>query len=241
MKAKERHELATNELADAMSRWGRKLRPFAAYILIALVVIVGGMVLHHRRKGESEAYRAETMRAFTSALYAGSNEFDPDTLKVHDEKVAAMESFLDAYADSPLRALAESSLAGELYNRAICARVKGRGQTEIDADLARAKTLYETLSRRDDEMGRWGEYALACIAVQQVSREEGEKQLVALAKQYPDSAIEQLANQQLETLRNAKPLEFAPPEPLTPPADKGNGTKSDADAGDDATGDAAGD
>ena len=242
MKAKERHELATNELADAMSRWSRGARPYVAYVLIAAVVAVGAIVLHQRRKGESQAYRAETMRAFAAALYTGSDEFDSDTMKARDKKVGAMESFLEAYPDVSLGPLAESCLAGELYNRAICARVTGRGQTEIDADLARAKALYEKLAKRNDEMGRWAQYALACITVQQVSREEGEKQLVALAKQYPESAIEQLANQQLETLRSARPLEFAPPEPATPPADEDDQAKPEAPGagateGDGATGD----
>jgi len=227
MKAKERHELATNELADTMARWGRGLRPYAAYIVIGVIVIVGAIVLYQRRKGESQAYRAETMRAFTAALYTGSGQFDPDTAKVHDKRIAAMEGFLAKYPGSPLEHLATNCLAGELYNRAVHARVTGREQMEIDADLARAKGLYDTLARRDDELGRWAEYSLACITLHQASRDEGKRKLLALAKHYPETPIEQLANQRLEMLQRAKPLKFAPPEPVKKPDDK-----PEADAGD---------
>ena len=219
MKAKERHDLATNELADVLGNVIRKVKPYLSYVLIAAVVIIAVMWWRDKQRKDDLSVSTQTVQGFTVAMAT----WGADPFETQDRKVEAIEAFLRTHPESPLERLAENALAGELYNRAVVALVDQRDQVAVDADLDRAKQIYERLALGEDAISLWAGYGLACISAQKGQTQEAEEQFLALAARNPGSAIEQLANRRLDTLRHARSLVFDEPAPEADiPADGGD-------------------
>jgi len=226
MKAKERHDLATNELADMLGRWIERVKPYLSYILIGLIIVVVGIWWMNRRREASARAATDTMQGFLAALDTGGVR-GPGAGELFDLQIGGLQDFLAAHPDSQLGPLTRHTLAGLLVDRAVHAHVTQGDPAKIDADLARARDLYRSLTGGRDALAPMAEYGLASIDAFEAERStrpdrqaalaDAEQKLLELAKAYPDSAVGTLASARLDTMRNARPLEFAPPKPKPEP------------------------
>lgn len=164
MKSTDRHNLATNELADVMARMLNRIKPFVGYALIAAVVILG-VIFWNSRSNE----QARTSREKAAAAFSAARSVAADTPKeTADRRIAQIESFLTDYKGSAIQRLAESCLAGEYSNRAVQQLLGDMADKEqaakVSSDLAKARQLYESLSKGDDQIALWAGYSLACLS-----------------------------------------------------------------------------
>ncbi len=215
MKKQERHELASNELMEMLSRWSEWLRPYVSHILIGLVLVAAaGFFIHGRLKtAEQRSTRAPFALAEAMNARPESPEAASGPTAGLDAQVDALRAYVEGHeGGGGLGTAARKVLADRLYNRAVVTWASAGEATRVQEDLASAGELYERLSMSPDPVGPHAEYGLACVLAMKGDREAAEGRLVDLAQRYPDSVIEGLANDRLHAIRNPEALEFAPEE-----------------------------
>lgn len=163
MKSTERHDLATNELADVLARFVKRIKPFVGYAAVTVIVIVVVVFWNSRHNEQTRAARERDAAAFSAALSVSVD----DAKQAADRKIASMEGFLAEHKGSAVQRLAESCLAGEYSNRAVQRLLGDMSDKEVAAkvtsDLDQARRLYESLSKGDDQIAVWAAYSLACL------------------------------------------------------------------------------
>ena len=211
MKAKERHELGSNELADAVSRLGQSLKPYITHILIAVVIVAAAIVWLSSQGKSSEKQHTDALLALPEALAAGGDyRAGENAPKIVQDKIDALDKYILKYPDSPGLPLAKFTLANELYNRALLTWAAAGDPTKVEEDLSRAAMIFKELEHRPDRFGAWSRFGLACVEEMRGKSKEAESMLIALARDNPNSDIELAANERLDRIVHYKPTQFAP-------------------------------
>jgi len=207
MKSQRRHDLQTNELADALGRLGQRLRPHArtvvviAGLAVILVVVLIWLPLMQRRAAAEAAY------AFDAAVRSGGAE--------------ALRSFLAGYPEAEQKVAARLLLADRLLQDVANGRVEA---DEADATLDEAKTFYTQVAEASDALKPMARTGLALVMLQRGDLEAGRKALEQVAEDWPQSVAAARAEVHLEALAGYEPVAFSdeplekPPAPEGPPA-----------------------
>jgi hypothetical protein len=211
MKATERHELATNELAQAIGSWSTRIKPYVGYFLIALVLIAVAIFVYQNRAKDTDRKNREALLGLMPAEQAsaglGGSRADDVT-----KQIQGLEEYIKNYPSSSLIPLAKLNLANRHYDHGLLLWAEGKEKDvgASDNDLTVAEELYKELVKEPGRIGLEAQYSLACTIAERGNKQEAEKQLLDLAKAHPGTDIETRANSRLDVLRNSKPLVFAP-------------------------------
>jgi len=194
MKSRRRHELRTNELADALGRLIQRLRPHgrtvavgAALVVVLLAVLVAVPVMRSRA-----ADRAA--EAFSLAVRAGTTD--------------ALRLYLERFADAPQASTARLLLADRLLWEA-----SGAEGDEREKKRAEAEALYSDLAQAGGPLEPMGRVGLALVTLDGGRLDEGRKALEAVVQRWPQSVAATLARAHLEALAGYEPVAFSD-EPL---------------------------
>ncbi len=205
MKSRRRHELQTNELADALGRaiaWakprGRQIEIVLACILVVVLVLV---LVPGPWKGSD---RGETAAwAFAQATRPGT---DPE----------AVRGFLDAHPDAPQAPAAKIALAHRLVADVVDGSEPGEEpptEVQIEVDLAEAEAMCQQARDASEAYRPMAEFLLGLIAIQRGDLDEGREALRRVAQVWPDSVAAAGARAHLEELATYEPEPFST-EPL---------------------------
>ncbi len=194
MKSRRRHELRTNELADALGRLIQRLRPHgrtvavgAALVVVLLAVLVAVPVMRSRA-----ADRAA--EAFSLAVRAGTTD--------------ALRLYLERFADAPQAPTARLLLADRLLWEA-----SGAEGDEREKKRAEAEALYADLAQAGGPVEPMARVGLALVALDGGRLDEGRKALEAVVQRWPQSVAATVARAHLEALAGYEPVAFSD-EPL---------------------------
>ena len=201
MKSRRRHELHTNELADALGHLVERVRPHARTVaVIAGVAIIGLVVLVWLPIMRSRA-AANAAYAFNAAVRAGGPE--------------ALRTFLDGYPDADQGSTARLLLADRLL------RTVAAGHVEPDdagPTLDEAEAFYTQVAKASKDLEPMARTGLALVTLQRGDLDEGRKALEQVTDEWPQSVAAARAKAHLEALAGYEPVAFSD-EPLeAPPA-----------------------
>ncbi len=196
MKSSHKHELQTNELADALGRaiiWakphGGTIAMVAAGVIVVVFVLV---VLPVLRGGAGHGASAE----FAVARNAG----DAQTLR----------DFLDDYPNAPQAPTARLLLADRLLREAV-------SKTKPDGDLlVEARKRYAEVDASSELLRPLAKVGLALVTVQEGDLDKGRAGLQEVVSTWPQSVGAEKARSHIEALAGYKPLVFSN-EPLEEP------------------------
>jgi hypothetical protein len=209
MKSTRKHELQTNELADAIGNIIEKARPHAqaiGYGVLAVVVLVLILVILPGIRGRSSGQNAAVE---TFALAQASGQVQP------------LRDFIKDYPDSGQAPAARLLLA----ERNLAEVVRGgQGPKGEDAKakaaglLAEAKELYTQVAEKSPTLEPLARAGLAIIAIQEGDLDKGRAQLQEVVTKWPQSLGADKAKVNLEALAAYKPVPFSN-EPIEEPAE----------------------
>jgi len=208
MKSRHKHELQTNELADALGRLITWAKPHAQSIaLVAAVVIVAVFVLVilPALRGSAEEVAAA---AFAMAQNSGQTQ--------------PLRNFLEDYPDAPQAPTARLLLADRLLREAVTSP-KPEGDP-----LAEAGTLYAEVAASSELLRPLAKVGLALVTVQQGDLKQGRAALQQVVSQWPQSIAAEKARSHIEALAGYEPLVFSN-EPLEEPEEPGKGEPEKAE------------
>jgi len=199
MKSQRRHDLQTNELADALGRLGQRLRPHARLVaVIAGLAVILLVVLVWFPMRQSRA-AAEAAFAFNAAVRAGSAEW--------------LRTFLDSFPEAEQASTARLLLADRLVRDVAAGRIE---PGEAEATLEEAKAFYAQVAEASDALKPMARTGLALVTLQRGDVEAGRKALERVAEQWPNSVAAARAKVHLEELAGYEPVAFSD-EPLEEP------------------------
>jgi hypothetical protein len=210
MKSTRKHELQTNELADALGRAVTKAKPHAnllGYAALAVVALVVVLVVLPGLRGRGAAHNPAA-EAFMAAEGSGETPL--------------LRSFLKEYASAPQVQQARLLLANRLVDEV----VRGDPKASPTA-LAEAKEYYGQVSTALPGLASLAQTGLALVAIQEGEMEKGRAALEEVVKQWPDSLGAAKAKVQLEALAAYRPVEFSS-DPLDEPKPKTEAKKEPA-------------
>jgi hypothetical protein len=201
MKSTRKHELQTNELADAIWRLVERARPHSQVIgygvLAVLILILVVVVLPTFRS--TAASRNPAADAFVEAL--ASNQIQP------------VRDFLKDYPGAPQAQAAKLLLADRDLAEVVrgIQAAPGEDTTAKAASLlAEAKDLYTQLAGSSlpmiEVMARVG---LAMVTIQEGDVEKGREALKMVVERWPDSIGAVRAKANITALASYKPVEFS--------------------------------
>lgn len=201
MKSRRRHELQTNELADALGRaiaWakprGRQIEIVLACILVVVLVMV---LVPGPWKG---AGRGETAAwAFAQATRPGTS---PE----------AVRSFLEEHPDAPQAPAAKIALAHRLVADVVDGSEPDEApptEVQVEVDLAEAEAMCEQVRDASEPYRPMAEFLLGLIAIQRGDLDEGREALRRVAQVWPDSVAAAGARAHLEELATYEPEPFS--------------------------------
>jgi len=233
MKSQERHELATNELAQMIGDWIARIKPYISHTLILIILIAVDVMVFQKYQKSSQGRTQEAMLSLMPAVSAGVNRIPGLTLpEMLDRQITALEKYIENYPDSPLLALARLSLANRLYDRGIVARADEAEESEADGYLARAGEAFDELKDAEGRVGELARFGADCVVKARGNATEAIDRLTQLAQQKPDTLIADLANERIEIIRDAKPLELSHDEKVEEKESKDDGGEPETDQGD---------
>ena len=219
MKSKHKHELQTNELADALGRlieWSKPHSRMISYGAAAVLALVIVLVVWPAIRGNAPA-RNPAAEAFTEALESG--------------QVQAVRDFLSDYPKAEQVTAARLLLA----DRLLAEVVRGlRGAPGEDSKaraakfLAEAKDLYTQVAQQAPDCEPMARAGLALVTIQEGDLDKGLAALKEVTEKWPGSLGAQKAKANLEALAGYKPIEFSnePLEEPKPPEEKPAETKA---------------
>jgi predicted negative regulator of RcsB-dependent stress response len=201
MKSQRRHELQTNELADAIGRAVTRLRPHAqtaaivaGAVVIAVVVLVSLPLMQSRAAVEAAA-------AFNAAVRSGGAE--------------PVRTFLDAHPEAEQAVPARLLLADRLLQNVATGRVE---DDEASAVLEEAEALYAQVAEGSKDLEPMARTGLALVILQRGDLDAGRKALETVVETYPTSVAAAKAEAHLDALAGYEPVAFSD-EPLEQPVD----------------------
>jgi len=199
MKSQRRHELHTNELAEALGRLLTRAREHAnalaigaGLVVIAIVVLV--WIPSMRRRAEWAA-----QSAFAQALEAPGTE--------------PLEHFLEQYPDATPTPAARLALADRLL--ASVAAGTADDADALQARLAEAEGLYNDVAAADPALLPFARTGLALVVLQRGDLDQGRTLLKEVVEKWPDSVAAARAKVHLGLLADYSPVAFSN-EPLEP-------------------------
>lgn len=218
MDSHERHELANNELADALGSGIQRVKPYTAYILLGLVLVIVVMWLVFRQQEEAAAAAVRRVGEFSAALTAGGPMTATQVDTIRDQRIAALRGFLGKpeHEGSKTAPLAKHTLAGMYYNRGLGMLMRGDVEDAKD-NLGYARDLYTELVREPKPLGQLAAYSLACLTALE-DPQKAEQALSDLAESQADSAVAVLASERLAAMDQAAKVTMVEkaPEPVEP-------------------------
>jgi hypothetical protein len=216
MKSNRRHELQTNELADALGHMIGRAKPHAWLIVLVVgaVVVLGvvAILIPTRRAREAEAATVSFNRA----------------QRLGDAR--SLRDFLETHADAAQAPAATLLLAGRLMDEAVrgTGAAGGSGSDAVAQGLvAEARDLYLRVAETDEDLKPLARVGLALATVQQGDLAQGRTALEKVIADWPDSVAAEKARVHLEALADYKPMAFSN-EPLEPPGKTEAGEKTEA-------------
>jgi len=203
MKSQRRHDLQTNELADALGHLIERVRPHARAVAVigtaAVVALVVLVLLPMMRSRAAETAAA----AFTMAVRAG--------------KAEAVRIFLDQHGDAEQAPLARLLLADRLVAETAGGVAPGETDTARTAKmLAEAEALYTQVASADKTLEPLARVGLALVTLNRGQLDDGQSALKAVMDAYPQSIAAARAKAHVEALADYEPIVFSD-EPLEEP------------------------
>ncbi len=203
MKSSHRHDLETNELADALGRLITRLKPHAnAVLTVAAVVALGLAVLLALVNWGVLGGPSQAALAFTEARLSPG--------------VTGVRGFVADHGGSKRGRVAKLILADRLLMAAV-ARADADGnpvsESQATAYLAEAATLAQEVSAASEDLRPLAEVKAALVMIQQGDLAGGKAKLEAVGSTYPTSAAATAATAHLEDLAGYEPVAFSD-EPL---------------------------
>ncbi len=204
MKSQRRHELQTNELADALGRLVERARPHgrtialgAGVVILAVVVLIAVPVMRSR---SAEAVAA----AFNLAVRAGEAE--------------AVRTFLERYPEAEQAGAARLLLADRLLADVSVGPTpqEGADPTRDEQTLAEAERLYTEVADASADLEPMARVGLALVTLERGRLDEGRKALGRVAETWPQSIAAARAKVHLDRLAGYEPVAFSD-EPLERP------------------------
>lgn len=209
MKSDKRRELATNELAQMIMDSIARIKPYISHILIAIILVAVGLIAYQKYYKPSLDVSNEATLSLMSAVNAGVSQVPGLTMaEMLDLQLEALDKYIEEYPDSPVLELARLSRANRLYDRGIMARADKTEAFEADAYLARAGEAFDELKDVEGRVSELARFGAGCVVMARGNATEAIERLTRLAEQMPDTVIAKLANERIETIRNARPLEI---------------------------------
>lgn len=215
MKAKERHDLHTNALAEWLYVTGEKLKPYSGLITVGLiaVAILAAIVAYMQTSSQSGAVAA------SDQLIAA--------MDMQSQGFAELQATIKDYPGTSQAAVAELLLAEALLDSGSTTLYhnKPAGRDNI----SKAMGLFDDVqkSTHDPTLRAWAMYGLARGAESLGDLDQARLAYVQLAKDYPDSALAGPARQHLVRLNQPAVKEFyewfAVQNPQPPKAESGPG------------------
>jgi hypothetical protein len=203
MKSTRKHELQTNELADAIWRLVEAARPhlrLIVYVAAAVLLLVFVFViLPHIRGGGAEGLSAY---AFRDAQQRGEAQ--------------GLRDFLKDFPQAPEGPAALLLLADRLVAEVVRGTrdvVGPEGKAKAAGLLAEARELYEQAGKSLQALDPLVQVDLAMLTVQAGDVEKGVAALQEIGKKWPDSVAAGKAKAHIEELAGYKPMKFSD-EPL---------------------------
>lgn len=197
MKSQRRHELQTNELADALGRVIAKVKPYGTHVFWGALIVLGGIVALVTLSSRPDA-EAGVARAFTRAL-AGA-------------ETAPLETFLVSHPEAPQVPAAKIALGDRLLLSAVRG-VESDGEMVDDETarrhVTRAKDFYREAAAASATYRPLAEMKLALVAIQEGNLADGRAKLEAVRDTYPGSAAAHGAAAHLAMLEGYTPVEFS--------------------------------
>ncbi len=177
MKAKERHDLHTNALAEWLSATGEKLRPYSGLITVGLiaVVVVAAVIVYMQGSGERNAAAA------SDQLIAA--------MDMQGQALAELQATVKDYPGTSQAVVAQLLLAESLLDSGTTTLYhnKPAGRDNI----SKAMGLFDEVQKatRDPSLRSWAMYGVARAAESLGDLDQARLAYVQLAKDYPDSAV----------------------------------------------------
>jgi len=199
MKSQRRHDLQTNELADAIGRLVERIRPHAQTVaiivaaVVILMVVLVSLPIMRSRAAAGAAY------AFDAAVRAGEPE--------------ALRTFLEGYPDADQASTARLLLADRLLHSVAAGSAEG---SDADATLGEAEAFYTQVAEASKDLEPMARTGLALVTLQRGDLDAGRKALEQVAQKWPRSVAAVRAKAHLEALAGYEPVAFSD-EPLEEP------------------------
>jgi len=208
MKSDQRRELATNELAQMIMDSIARIKPYISHILIAIILVAVGLIAYQKYYKPSQDVADEATPSLMLAVNAGVSQVPGLTMaEMLDLQLEALGKYIEEHPDSPVLDLARLSRANRLYDRGIMARADEAEASEADAYLAQAGEAFDELKDVEGRVGELARFGAGCVVMVRGNATEAIDRLTRLAEQRPDTVIAKLANERIEAIRNARPLE----------------------------------
>lgn len=204
MKSEERHHLQENDLVTGLDRLNLWIRPYLAYIVLGLVVVVAGVLWMGYARQVADDENRMAWREFFAA-----------------SEVGQFEVLIERYPHSPTIAYARLRIADLRFNEGKAMLLKDRPTAM--SRLEEAGRLYEGLARAKDVPADVQMQAALGLAITTESRgalSEAVTDYLKLADSFPDTAEAMVAKRYAEELGTdqAKTFyrELASYQPKTP-------------------------
>jgi len=220
MKSTRKHELQTNELADALGRaitWAKPHAQTIGLVAAAVIVVVFALVILPALRGS-----AGDVAAATFALAQNSRQTRP------------LRDFLEDYPDAPQVPTATLLLADRLLQESV-SKASPTGDP-----LAEARRRYAEVEASSELLRPLAKVGLALVTVQEGDLKKGQERLQEVVSKWPQSIAAEKARSHIEALAGYKPLVFSnepleePKEPEAGESGKAEPTEGEAEKGPDA-------
>lgn len=202
MKGTRKHELQTNELADALGQaitWAKPHAKTIALVVAVVVVAVFVLVILPAVRGSASEMASA---AFALAQNAGDTQ--------------SLRNFLEDYPEARQTPTARLLLADRLL-REVVSKPKPTGDP-----LAEAGKLYAEIAESSELLRPLAKVGLALVTVQEGDLEKGREGLREVVSKWPQSIAAEKARAHIEALAGYKPLVFSN-EPLEEPTEPEKG------------------
>lgn len=200
MKAKRRHELQTNELADRLGQWIERVRPYNSLLLVAVL----GIVLLVAGWYYVSASRAQALAAsWRSLMSAGAN---PSA-----DMVEELSRVADLYEDSTAGLWAALTAADLEGARGVSLLFSDRAGAETS--LSQAKSRYKEVSAnpraaKEPLLLQRAHFGLAQVCESLSELEEAAKEYGRVAAAAPGTTLGTVAQQRAKRLEDAQAKEW---------------------------------
>ncbi len=215
MKAKERHDLHTNVLAEWLADTGEKLRPYSGLITVGVIALAIVATIFFYMQGASQRGAV----AASDQLFAA--------MGMQGLGLAELQATIKEYPGTSQAAVAQLLLAEALLDSGTTTLYhnKAAGRDNISKAMGIFDDVQKTT--RDPMLRGWSIYGIGRSAESLGDLNLARLAYVQLAKDYPDSALAGPARQHLARLNQPAVKEFydwfAQQNPQPPKADTGPG------------------